>query len=179
VEGSSAKGIVTISVAKNPAGKNEFFRTHPNFHPVFYIVTEDLGMDKKFYAVDPSMTHALQSIHIDFALHTLYLAMSASGSFRVVPVRCPGPEGERNEFAATKELALRRARKAWLRIYTDRENACYRIFPAPLDRFPEPVWPRLTEARITRLCFRERGCLIEDQLHPRFQAWAGRKDADD
>ena len=33
VKGASAAGIVTISVGKTP-GKNEFFRTHPEFRPV-------------------------------------------------------------------------------------------------------------------------------------------------
>jgi hypothetical protein len=176
-EGASARGIVTINAEKNP-GRNEFFRSHPDFCPVIYLVTDAVALDTRFYAVDPSMTHALQSIHIDFALHTLYLTLTAGNTLRVIPVRCPGPDGERNEYNSTKELALRTARKRWVRMYTDRENSCYRVFPAPIGRFPEPVFPRLTEARIVRLAFRDKGRLIDTEFHPRFQAWAGRKDAD-
>ena len=37
VKGSSAAGIVTLSVGKAPT-KNEFFRTHPDFRPIVPIV---------------------------------------------------------------------------------------------------------------------------------------------
>ena len=43
VKGASAVGIVNISVAKIP-GKNEFFRTHPEFRPVFPIVDLEVGI---------------------------------------------------------------------------------------------------------------------------------------
>ena len=34
VTGAAAQGIVSISVSKKPTD-NEFFRTHPDFHPKF------------------------------------------------------------------------------------------------------------------------------------------------
>jgi hypothetical protein len=42
VKGTSAAGIVTISVDKTPA-KNEFFRTHREFRPVVPIVNRHRG----------------------------------------------------------------------------------------------------------------------------------------
>ena len=45
VKGSSAAGIVTISVGKTPP-KNEFFRTHPEFRPIVSIVNVEVGMEK-------------------------------------------------------------------------------------------------------------------------------------
>jgi hypothetical protein len=104
--------------------------------------------------------------------------MTPQGVMHVVPVRCDDGSG-RNQYAITKEAALRKARRQWMRIYTDRENARYDVFPAPIGRYPEPVWPKLTEARIIRLCFREKGTLIDSEFHPRFQHWAGRKDLND
>jgi hypothetical protein len=169
VGGSAAIGIVSIAVAKAPP-KNEFFRTKKGFRPIVDIVVDQVGLDQKFYAVDPSMAEELQSIGISYAPHTLYLIMTTKGALRVVPIRCPDPDGTRNDYAASKELAFREAEDGWLRIYTDRENSCYRKFPAPKDRFPEPVWPALTDAKIFRLCFRERGCLIMPN-HPRFIDW--------
>jgi hypothetical protein len=170
VGGSAAVGIMSIGVAKGPP-KNEFFRVKKGFRPVVDIVVDEVGMDQKFYAVDPDMTAPLLAIGISFAAHTLYLIMTTKGAFRVIPVRCPDADGARNDYAATKELALREAGDKWLRIYTDRENACYRKYPAPPDRFPPPVWPELTDAKIFRLCFRDRGCLI-DSPDPRFVEWA-------
>jgi hypothetical protein len=46
VKGSSAAGIVAISVGKTPA-KNEFFRTHREFRPIMSIVDLEVGMEKQ------------------------------------------------------------------------------------------------------------------------------------
>ena len=50
VKGSSAAGIVTISVGKAPT-KNEFFRTHPDFRPIVPLVNIEVGMEKQYFAV--------------------------------------------------------------------------------------------------------------------------------
>jgi hypothetical protein len=178
VTGAAAAGIVAISVVKAPP-KNEFFRTMKGFRPIVDLVTDQVRLDQKYYAVDPSMTAVLTSIGIAWAPHTLYLIMTAKGALRVIPVRCPEEEGDRNEYAATKELALREAEDSWLRIYTDMENTCYRMYYAPKGRFQEPVPPPLTPAKIVRLCFRDRGYLIDTPAHPRFLDWVARKPSDD
>ena len=82
------------------------------------------------------MAPVLSSIGIAYAPHTLYFIITTKGAFRVVPVRCPDGDGDRNEYAATKELALRESEDGWLRIYTDMENSCYRKFPAPRSGSP-------------------------------------------
>jgi hypothetical protein len=172
-QGAAAAGIVSIGVSKIP-GKNEFFRTHKDFHPVVSIVDADIGMERHFFAVTDAMTEALASIGIPTALHTLYLTMTARNALRIVPVRCEGGEGERNEFAATKELGLRQGMTEWVRLYTDMENRCYRVFPAPVGRFPDPVWPELKPAKIFRLAFRDRGHLIDSVEHALFKKCAAR-----
>src|SRR5262249_30174341 len=54
VKGSSAVGIVTVSVGKTP-GKNEFFRTHADFRPVVPLVDVEVGMERQYFAVDDNM----------------------------------------------------------------------------------------------------------------------------
>jgi hypothetical protein len=177
VAGAAAVGIISIGVTKAPP-RNEFFRAKRGFRPIIDLVVDQVGLDQKFHAVHPNMAEELHSIGITFAPHTLYLIMTAKSAFRVIPVRCPDTEGFRNEYAATKDLVLRESEDIWLRLYTDRENGCYRKFPAPPGRFPEPVWPELPDAKIFRLCFRDRGCLIESPDHPRFIEWAALKAKD-
>ena len=63
VKGASAVGIVSIGVSKIP-GKNEFFRTHPNFRAVVPIVDLEVGMEQQFFAVTDEMVAALASIGI-------------------------------------------------------------------------------------------------------------------
>jgi hypothetical protein len=178
VAGAASLVISGIAVVKAPP-KNEFFRAWEHFHPIVDLVTDQVRLDQKFYAVDPGMREVLQSIGIAYAPHTLYLIMTTKRAFRVIPVRCPDADGDRNDYASSKELALRESVGAWLRIYTDMENASYRKFPAPLGRFPEPIWPELSAAKIFRLRFRDRGYLIDTPEHPRFIDWVGRKPKDD
>jgi hypothetical protein len=176
-KGASAAGIVNIGVAKTP-GKNEFFRTHPDFHPVMPCVDHEVGMEKHYFVVTDGMVQALASIGITVSDHTLYFTLSASDAYKIVPVRCAGLDGEQNEYARTKELGLRRAMAGWYRLYTDTANKCYRVYEAPKDRYPEPVWPELKPAKIFRLAFRDKGRLIDSVNHPLFLKWAARDNAE-
>ena len=177
IKGASAVGIVNISVAKIP-GKNEFFRTHPDFRPVFPIVDLEVGMEKQFFVVTDAMVVSLASIGITVSDYTLYLTATASGAVRVVPVRCAGADGEQNEYARTKEIGLREGIDQWVRLFSDLENHCYKVFPAPVGRFADPIWPELKQAKIFRLAFRDKGRLIDSTDHPLYKKWAARDPRD-
>jgi hypothetical protein len=172
-KGASAIGIVSIGVSKIP-GKNEFFRTHPEFRPVVPIVDHEVGMEKQFFAVTDNMVDALASIGITVSLHTLYLTVTSSGAVKIIPVRCAGDDGDQNEYNRTKEIGLAQGQEEWVRLYTDKENKVYKVFPAPKDRFADPIWPELKHAKIFRLAFRDKGRLIDSPEHPLFQKWAAR-----
>src|SRR5215831_7622638 len=62
-----AKGASAIGVSKTP-GKNEFFRTNPDFHPVVPMVDTEVGMEKRYLAVTPQMIEPLAAIGISVAL---------------------------------------------------------------------------------------------------------------
>jgi hypothetical protein len=173
VQGASAVGIVAIGVAKIP-GKNMFFRTHPEFRPVVPIVDLEVGMEKQFFAVTPSMVEALAGIGITVTNHTLYLTVTSTGMVRIVPVRCANAEGEQNEYGRTKELGLRAGIKNWVRLFTDQENRCYQVFPAPADRFADPIWPELSHAKIFKLAFRDKNRLVDSTQHALFLKWSAR-----
>jgi hypothetical protein len=177
VKGASAAGIVAISVGKAP-GKNEFFRTHPDFRPVVPIVDIEIGMEKQFFAVADPMITALAGIGITVTDHTLYLTVTSRGALRLVPVRHANADGDQNEYARTKEIGLREGVDQWVRLYTDQENHAYKVFPAPEGRFSDPVWPELKPARIFKLAFRDKGRLLDSPEHALFRKWAAR-DTDD
>ena len=173
VKGASAAGIVTIGVSKTP-GKNEFFRTHPEFRPVVPMVNCEVGMEKHYFAVTDPMIAALASIGITVNLHILYLTVSSRGAVRIVPVRQADNEGNQNEYDRTKEIGLLAGREHWVRVFTDLENHAYQVFTAPKDRFADPVWFDLKPAKIFRLAFKDKGRLIDSVDHPLFQRWAAR-----
>lgn len=173
VGGTSASGTVTISVGKAPA-KNEFFRTHKQFRPIISIVNVEVGMEKQYFAVTPDMVTALAAIGITVSDHALYLTLTSVGAIRIVPVRQANADGEQNEYDRTKEIGLLQAKEDWFRLFTDTANHCYKVFPAPVGQFNDPVWPELTPARIFKLAFRDKGRLIDSTEHALFKKWAAR-----
>jgi hypothetical protein len=173
VRGTSAAGIVAISVGKAPA-KNEFFRAHPTFRPIVPIVDIEVGMERQFFAVTSDMVEALNGIGITVTDHVLYLTVTTRGAIRIVPVRQANADGEQNEYARTKEIGLLQGMDEWVRLFTDHENRCYKVFPAPAGRFSDPQWPELKDAKIFRLAFRDKGRLVDSTEHPLFKKWAAR-----
>ena len=169
VKGASAIGIVSINVAKTP-GKNEFFRTHPDFRPRVPLVNTEVGMEKQFFVVDDSMVVALAGIGITVSDHDLYLTVTSRGGVKIIPIDC----NSENEYTRTKEMGLIDGIDHWVRLYTDQENKNYRTFPAPEGRFANPIWPELKHAKIFRLGFRDKGRLIDSPEHPLFKKWAAR-----
>ena len=173
VKGASATGIVAMSVGKTPA-KNEFFRTHREFRPIIPIVDLEVGMERQFFAVTNDMVENLHGIGISVTEHVLYLTVTSRGAIRIVPVRQANADGDQNEYHRTKEIGLVQAIDQWVRLYTDQENRCYKVFTAPAGRFSEPQWPELKEAKIFRLAFRDKGRLVDSVEHPLFKKWAAR-----
>jgi len=169
VKGASAVGIVTILVTNKPP-KNEFLRTHPTFCPEVQLVTNEEGMDKHFYAIATEMEVPLRSIGINFALHKLYLTTTPKGAVRILPINC---EIE-NEWNRTKEIGLLDGRAGWVRLYSDKENSSWRVYPADPGRYADPIWPDLKPGKIFRLAFRDKGRLIDSPEHPLFKKWASR-----
>ena len=173
VKGASAAGIVAISVGKAPP-KNEFFRCHPEFRPIIPMVNCEMGMERQYFAVTSDMVEPLAGIGISVTDHALYLTVTSRGAVRIVPVRQANTDGDQNEYDRTKEIAMLQAREQWVRLYTDMENRCYRVFPAPADRFGDPQLPMLKPAKIFRLAFRDKNRLIDSTEHTLFQRWAAR-----
>jgi hypothetical protein len=169
VKGASAAGIVSVGVSRLPGGrKNEFFRTHKEFRPIVPLVDIEVGMEKQFFAVDSDMVVALAGIGITVAEHTLYLTITPTGAYRIVPIHCT----TENEYSRTKEIGLLDGEEQWVRIYTDQENKVYKVFPAPKERYADPIWPVLQPAKIFRLAFRDKGRLVDSTEHPLFLKWA-------
>jgi hypothetical protein len=173
-KGAADAGTLTIGVGRQPTPKNVFYRTHKTFRPVVPLVNIEVGMDKHFIAVMPTMVESLASMGIMVTDHTLYLTVTPDGALRIIPVRGPNAEGEQNEWDRTKEIALIEAMDAWFRMYTDKANNAYKNYPAPVGRYGDPKWPEIKPAKIMRMAFRDKGRLIDSTDHILVQKWAGR-----
>lgn len=169
VKGASAIGIVSITVSRKPE-ENEFFRTHPDFMPIVPIVNIEVGMERQFFAVTDNMVVALAGIGITVSNHRLYLVVTPRGAVRIIPINVESD----NEYIRSKEIGLIEGTHQWVRLYSDRENRNYKVFPAPAGRFSDPIWPELTQAKIFRIAFRDKGRLLDTPDHPLFLKWAAR-----
>jgi hypothetical protein len=174
VKGAAEVGMISVSVGRQPTPKNEFYRTHRDFRPIVPLVDIEVGMDRHYVAVAPSMVEPLASIGITVSDHALYLIVTPRGGLRIIPVRGPNQDGEQNEYNRTKEAALIDGINGWVRMYVDTENSTYKSYPAPAGRFGEPRWPELKPAKLFRMAFRDKGRLIDSTDHVLVQKWAGR-----
>ena len=80
----------------------------------------------------------------------------------------------RTSMLERRRSACRAGIDQWVRLFTDQENHCYKVFHAPVGRFADPIWPELKQAKIFRLAFRDKGRLIDSTEHPLFKKWAAR-----
>jgi hypothetical protein len=103
VKGSSAAGVVSISVGKAP-DKNEFFRTHARFRPVVPIVNIEQRMEKHYFAVAPGMPEALKGIGISVNDYVLYWTVTARGASRIVPIRQAMGTASKTNTTAPRKL---------------------------------------------------------------------------
>ena len=174
VTGAAEIGMLTVSVGPQPTPKHEFYRTRADFRPVVPLVSVEAGMDRHYIAVAPGMIEALASIGIAVTNHTLYLTVTPRGSLKIIPISCPNAEGEMNEWARTKEMALIDGIDNWVRMYVDKENGAFKSFPAPAGRFGEPKFPEIKPAKLIRMAFRDKGRLIDSTENVLVQKWAGR-----
>ena len=131
-------------------------------------------MERQFFAVTSDMVESLHAIGITVTDHVLYLTITARGAVRVVPVRQATNDTDQNEYDRTREIGLMQGVDEWVRLFTDQENRCYKVFPAPAGRFAEPQWPELKESKIFRLAFRDKGRLVDSPQHPLYLKWAAR-----
>ena len=80
------------------------------------LVDIEVGMEKQYFVVTPDMVEPLASIGITVSDSVLYLTVTSRGALRIVPVRCADGDGDRNEYARTKEIGLIQAIDEWVRL---------------------------------------------------------------
>jgi hypothetical protein len=175
---TTTDGVLVIAVGKAP--KDEYFRVHPSpdYCLPTYMVTHVQGFDTTWCVVTPGMVELLRSIKIFPALHRIYFITSEVDAWRLVPVRQARADGAQNIWNSTLEVALQRAKTEWVRLYNEQDQRSssegWKVFPADPGRFPDPVWPDMSMAKLIRLGFTDRGNNINGPDHPLVKKWSGR-----
>ena len=170
-------GVVAITVA-HKLPKDTFFRVNKPNTIAMRMYAKTTGLDTEYYAIHPCMWTAFASIDVPLSTFRLYEILTVDGAHFVHPVRQPDHGDSQNEYPRTKEIALEQATTKWVRISTDKANKKYRVFKASKDRYPDPLFPDYTPARLLTLCFADRGLLVDSPKHDLFLDLAGGRSAD-
>jgi len=126
--------------------------------------------DGGFYVIVPGMMAALgEEVHS----YCLRPYINRSGSYRLWPLRLPGPDGRTNEWHRTAAIAAAIAMKKWVRVTANRNLGGYEVYEAAIQP-PDPEWPELTLDEMLRLAFSAQGRIIEDMDHPVVRALLGK-----
>jgi hypothetical protein len=164
---SAPLGDVAITVRDKFPDKS-FFRVHPDV-PIFHMLHHTAGIDKEYYLVMPNMVPALVAIKIDPVPYYLYQLLTEDGATVLMPVRVDADD----EWTRSKRVILEEAKSKWLRASTDRANGRYKKFDAAENRYPDPVFPDRTTAKLIKLGFKDRDQVIDSIKHPIYVKWAG------
>jgi hypothetical protein len=141
-------------------GRQEFVRVHPSPDYRLEGGLIELEEDREFYLVQPGMRPALAD---GMVLVRLYLAISRGGAVFFWPVRLPGPDGRRNPWHESAELAALLAMQGWVRMAANMAAGGYDTFVASAA-LAEPEWPDLPMSELLKPAFADR--FIASLDHP-------------
>jgi hypothetical protein len=154
------KTLLTTIHVRRPH-RQEFVRVHHDpayrFGPVGVL---ELKEDRESYLVTPSMAKVLAG---EFALVTLYTAITRQGDVFLWPVKLPTPDGRQLAWHTSAALAAEEAMDHWIRVSANMNLGAYDIALA-IAALPEPEWPSHAPEEILRIAFRDHIINCED--HP-------------
>jgi len=160
------KLLTTVPVRK--PGRQEFVRV--SVEPAFRLTPAaiiEIKEDREVYLVRPEIVPAVPG---EFAMVTLFTAITRQGTLFLWPVKLPSPEGRHNEWHRSAAEGAERAMSKWVRVTASMSLGAYEIFEASGD-LPEPVWPEFPFHEILKIAFRER--LVDRPDHPLVQRLQG------
>src|SRR6516162_2792925 len=107
------KKLLTTVPVRKPS-RQEFVRVHPEsaFRLTPAAIIEEKH-DQETYLVTPNILSALEG---EYAIVTLFTAISRQGTLFVWPVKLPNGEGKYNEWHRSAAEAAERAMEKWVRV---------------------------------------------------------------
>jgi len=159
LETTNVKKLLTTVPIRKP-GAQDFVRVHPSPRYREVLALLELKEDREVFIVNLSAVPELQT---ECYIATLFTAINRAGVLFLWPVRVPAAEGRSNDWHVSAATAAQQAMSGWIRLKANMSLRAYEIFQAE-STIPDPVWPELSIAEITRIAFRDR--LITNADHP-------------
>jgi hypothetical protein len=123
--------------------------------------------DREVYLVTPDILRAVEG---EYAIVTLFTAISRQGTLFLWPVKLPNGEGKYNEWHRSGAEGAERAMEKWVRVTANMDLGAYDISEARGD-LSEPIWPDYALEEILKIAFRDR--LVDRADHPLVQRLLG------
>ncbi len=159
LETTNVKKLLTTVPIRKP-NSQDFIRVHPSpqFRDLFAFI--ELRDDGDIYVANLAAVPELQT---ECFIATLFTAINRAGVLFLWPVRVPASDGRANDWHVSAATAAQQAMPRWIRVKANMSLRAYEIFQAE-SAIPDPVWPDLSFAEITRIAFKDR--LITSPDHP-------------
>ena len=155
----------TIPVRK--PGKQDFNRVHPGSDHYLQTALLVFREESEFFLVDPALWENLSGELIPMVL---YLTINRQGVIRLWPIRLPDENGKLDNWNQSALEAAEIAKKAWVRVSSNRSAGMYETFVATGD-LADPEWPDIPFSEILEIAFR--GKYIKDWNHPALRKLRG------
>jgi hypothetical protein len=153
-----AKPVLTGIDVRKPKG-TEWVRVHssPDFRRLLGV-TEVAG---DLYVVHQDLAPVLGDV---VKPKLLAAAVNNRGIPFLWPLRRPAPDGRRDGYMDSENIAADRARDYWVRVVSNQHARRYDLFDAAAGKIPDPEWPQIDFATWLQLAFS--GRVIKDLNHP-------------
>jgi len=159
LETTNVKKLLTTVPIRKPAAQ-DFVRVHPSPQYREVLALLELKEDRETYIVN---LNAVPELQTECFIATLFTAINRTGVLFLWPVRVPATDGRANDWHVSAATAAQQAMARWIRVKANMSLRAYEIFQAE-SAIPDPVWPDLSFAEITRIAFKDR--LITSPDHP-------------
>lgn len=120
----------------------------------------EIDADRETFIVSPAASIELKQS--EYYLANLFLCLTRQEVLFLWPVKLPDPDGRKNDWHTSSQIAAEHAMKEWVKVEADMNLRAY-VTSLPESKWPEPEWPTLPFSQILRIAFRDR--MIEGPDH--------------
>lgn len=166
-ESLGVRKVLTRVPVQKP-NRDRFFRVHPSPSMQARLLTYEDSATKDVFAVMPGFAEVFGSLAKRVDVH---LAVDRQGNPFLIPVVLPSSDGTRNSWPESLAQAVEQAKKAWIRVMSNRAIGVYDIYMSAAE-LPPPEWPDKTIDEIVQLAFN--GKVVDTLDHPVIQGLEGK-----
>jgi hypothetical protein len=164
-EASAEVTQVVTNVAIGKPNRHTFFRVHPEWAVLYWVLELKGDMRSDYYIVD---LKAVPELEAEVSPRRLVPLITRDGALYLWPLRIPTAEKKFDAAGASAHAAAQKAKESWIRLVWAGKQ--FDAFVAKTC-VPDPIWPDTTFDEMIEIAFA--GKVIESPQHPVVKALNG------